>query len=926
MRSSSGDDDEDEGEDEDTPAAPPASANRDGLLAPLSRLLDLTEHMQTLTLTLPRSLLTGSAMPTSTTTESTGVAGRSAWPHMPGSGHAKTTGLTNRVRKLVSLKKRRFVGDGFDLDLTYITPRVIAMGFPSEGAEGVYRNPMSEVVSFLETRHREHYMVYNLCSERSYEAAKFSNRVRLFPFDDHTPPPLRMILAMCANVKQFLDEDDENVVAIHCKAGKGRTGTMICAYLLFSREFATADGALDWFAFMRTHNRKGVTIPSQIRYVHYTEKILPLLSDFRHPRLPPANTYLRSVHLSCVPSFDSRGSCDPYLQVHGGFLGADVVLLTVHCDAPTFTAVPVPTGHFECGYLELEGDFKVIVFDGAPSKKRKMFSFWAHVLPLSMAHPLSMALPLSMGSGGSSSCSGGSGGSAPEAAKTAGERIVKIGKAELDSTHDAKHTIFPADFEVELCLCQALPVEVAAAAAAALMSDSSNFADGAPAGISPDGAPAGISPDGAPAGISPPHDDDDEGEGEGESERDKCDEGGAKAPSAGTKAAAPPHPTGDRSMAGLLNSVVTLRPLRQLVSKNKRRFVGDGVDLDLTYITPRVIAMGFPSEGAEGVYRNPMSEVVSFLETRHREHYMVYNLCSERSYEAAKFSNRVRLFPFDDHTPPPLRMMGEFCRSAQDFLQAHPSNVVAIHCKAGKGRTGVMVAAFLLHDRFFTAADDALAFYAFARTSDCEGVTIPSQRAYVHYYASLCSKPALQQRLLGRPLQLQLVRVRLVMVPLGLARHAQVGRHDQSSPLRVTIHSRKCHREWSTRRVELSEERVEGLEVDEAVLDGPPAPFRSSYARLQPFSLTNSRGEVIGKKVSVPVVSFVEECPIPIEGDVRIEIGYKDIELFHFWFDAAMLADGQETLVRRKWHLDGLKDAQHKKFDPNFRVELKFQV
>ena len=48
-----------------------------------------------------------------------------------------------------------------------------------------------------------------------------------------------------------------------------------------------------------------------------------------------------------------------------------LVLLTVHCDAPTFTAVPVPKGHFECGYLELEGDFRVIVFDGAPSKKRK---------------------------------------------------------------------------------------------------------------------------------------------------------------------------------------------------------------------------------------------------------------------------------------------------------------------------------------------------------------------------------------------------------------------------------------------------------------------------------------------------------------------------------------------------------------------------
>ena len=39
------DEDEDEDDDEDdAPAAPPASANRDGLLAPLSQLLDLTVH------------------------------------------------------------------------------------------------------------------------------------------------------------------------------------------------------------------------------------------------------------------------------------------------------------------------------------------------------------------------------------------------------------------------------------------------------------------------------------------------------------------------------------------------------------------------------------------------------------------------------------------------------------------------------------------------------------------------------------------------------------------------------------------------------------------------------------------------------------------------------------------------------------------
>ena len=103
-----------------------------------------------------------------------------------------------------------------------------------------------------------------------------------------------------------------------------------------------------------------------------------------------------------------------------------------------------------------------------------------------------------------------------------------------------------------------------------------------------------------------------------------------------------------------------------MVSLNKKRFQEQGFDLDLTYITPRIIAMGFPSEDVEGIYRNPRKEVQAFFELRHHGHYKVYNLCGERTYEANVFANRVALFPFEDHNAPPLQVPTTTCRPRRD--------------------------------------------------------------------------------------------------------------------------------------------------------------------------------------------------------------------------------------------------------------------
>ena len=47
-------------------------------------------------------------------------------------------------------------------------------------------------------------------------------------------PPLGLMADFSEAVSAWLKEDSSNVAVVHCKAGKGRTGTMICAYLVYS--------------------------------------------------------------------------------------------------------------------------------------------------------------------------------------------------------------------------------------------------------------------------------------------------------------------------------------------------------------------------------------------------------------------------------------------------------------------------------------------------------------------------------------------------------------------------------------------------------------------------------------------------------------------------------------------------------------------
>lgn len=82
----------------------------------------------------------------------------------------------NYIRAIVSGKKRRFIDRKYNLDLSYITPRIIAMAYPASGFESTYRNDVIQVSNLLHERHNGNFLIINL-SGRKYDYEMFDNKV-----------------------------------------------------------------------------------------------------------------------------------------------------------------------------------------------------------------------------------------------------------------------------------------------------------------------------------------------------------------------------------------------------------------------------------------------------------------------------------------------------------------------------------------------------------------------------------------------------------------------------------------------------------------------------------------------------------------------------------------------------------------------------
>uniref|UniRef100_A0A8C2GKT4 Tensin 1 n=1 Tax=Cyprinus carpio TaxID=7962 RepID=A0A8C2GKT4_CYPCA len=190
-----------------------------------------------------------------------------------------------------------------EVDLVYITERIIALSFPGGTEEQKYSVHLREVTSMLRSKHQQHYLLLNL-SERRHDITKQNPRVLDFGWPDHHAPALDKICSICKAMDTWLNADLHNVVVLHNKGNWGRTGVVVGAYMHYSNLSTSADQALDRFAMKRFYEDKAMPMgqPSQRRYVHY---FAGLLSG--HIKINNKPLFLHHVIMHGIPNFESKG-------------------------------------------------------------------------------------------------------------------------------------------------------------------------------------------------------------------------------------------------------------------------------------------------------------------------------------------------------------------------------------------------------------------------------------------------------------------------------------------------------------------------------------------------------------------------------------------------------------------------------------------
>ncbi|XP_030199278.1 tensin-1 isoform X2 [Gadus morhua] len=233
--------------------------------------------------------------------------------------HVDTLGSTKSSKSMESRRRpsrtvslMQALEENYEVDLVYITERIISVSFPSSVEEQSYAANLREVATMLRSKHGNNYLLFNL-SDKRYDINQLNPKVLDFGWPDHHAPALDKICSICKAMDTWLSADSHNVVVIHNKGNRGRTGVVVAAYMHYSNISASADQALDRFAMKRFYEDKVLPVgqPSQKRYVQYFSGLLSGNIKINNKPL-----FLHHVIMHGIPNFESQGGCRPFLKIY----------------------------------------------------------------------------------------------------------------------------------------------------------------------------------------------------------------------------------------------------------------------------------------------------------------------------------------------------------------------------------------------------------------------------------------------------------------------------------------------------------------------------------------------------------------------------------------------------------------------------------
>ncbi|EHK48113.1 hypothetical protein TRIATDRAFT_91339 [Trichoderma atroviride IMI 206040] len=196
---------------------------------------------------------------------------------------------------------------------------------------------------------------------------------------------------------------------------------------------------------------------------------------------------------------------------------------------------------------------------------------------------------------------------------------------------------------------------------------------------------------------------------------------------------------------------------------------------------------------------------------------------------------------FDDGTCPPLSMVRKFIRMAHETITVKKRGV-AVHCKAGLGRTGCLIGAYLIYRHGFTA-NEVISFMRFMRP----GMVVGPQQHWLHLNQGTFREWWIEERI-----------ERKLRREFAAAAAAAAGGHQvPSTPMRATKSSRNLQATTPSNRSpsnrtplsEVDHDRSSNVGVHEDYLPAPTPgqPRKGARDRYQHYGRSGSEEQMLAQ-------------------------------------------------------------------------------